>query len=595
MAASIYAALENATVKKWHDGKRACLILLALSSLILGSAAIATGVEQGVMAEFTLTSTTAHVNHFDMQLQAILTHGSTRYTFWGFYAGGANGVHTWKIRYNLPSTGIWRYTTISSDRHLHGQTGWVTVTRPTAGNRGALIADGRAFKWENTGEPHYVMGQTAYGLLQTHIPWRQVIAWLQRHRFNQIRIDLTSHNTRGPEDMWLWAGTPSRPDFSRFNLGQWDKIDAVLQAGLKRGFTFEVGTKTIQQLPKAGPNRTRYLHYLAARLGSYPHLIYLEDFEILGRPVRQGILPTERTVKSVGTDFSRAFRDYPHAPLLGVHMRRNDTYYQGSTGMTFYHPGSEGLPADFRGQQWLTCGILHERWMMEGFGILQHRPHFIMPLYVGEAVYEGTNQTVTHDIMQELDAFGMRDEIVHAPRFYYRRYTYSVILSGGVGMTYGLTGASVYKDKRGSYLPRWRTGIPPSKDRRNGAEGFKDIKRALAYFRAKSLDSNQLQPDDTRVNNGFSLPNSDELSRDLGLKRAKFAKLAGAHTYYIYNPYHTSLTISGIPAGLSIEIFNPQTGDTYHGGQTHGGTVFNQPSQFVGDYLLYITERATPQ
>jgi hypothetical protein len=157
-------------------------------------------------------------------------------------------------------------------------------------------------------------------------------------------------------------------------------------------------------------------------------------------------------------------------------------------------------------------------------------------------------------------------------------------------------GATVkYKDKRGSYLPRWRTGIPPSKDRRNGAEGFKDIKRALAYFRAKSLDSNQLQPDDTRVNNGFSLSNSDELSRDLGLKRAKFAKLAGAHTYYIYNSYHTSLTISGIPAGLSIEIFNPQTGDTYHGGQTHGGTVFNKPSQFVGDYLLYITERATPQ
>jgi hypothetical protein len=571
-----------------------CLIL-ALPALVLSNTASPAGVEQGAMAELALTSTTAHVNRFDVPLRAIFIQGSARYTFWGFYAGGVDGVHTWKIRFNLPSIGTWRYNTISADRHLHGKTGWVTVTSPAPGNRGMLTADGRALKWENTGERYYVMGQTAYGLLEAHIPWEQVMAWLQRHQFNQIRIDLTLSSTRGPKDMWLWAGTPSRPDFSRFNLAQWDKIDAVLQAGLKRGFTFEVGTTTIQQLPKAGPNRTRYLHYLAARLGAYPHLIYREDFEILGKPVRQGVLPTERTVKSVGTDFSRAFRGYPHAPLLGVHTRRNDTYHQGSTGPTFYHQGSEGLPADFRGQRWLTCGILHERWMMEGFGILQHRPHFTIPMYISEAVYEDTNQTVTHGIMHELDAFGMHDEIVHDPRFYYRRYTYSVILSGGVGMTYGLTGASVYKDKRGSYLSRWDTGIPPSQDRRNGAEGFKDIKRALDYFRAKGLEINQLQPDDTRINNGFSLPNSDELARDLGLKRAKFAQLAGAHTYYIYNPYHTHLTISGIPAGLSIEIFNPQTGDTYHGGQTHGGTVFSKPSQFVGDYLLYITERATPQ
>jgi hypothetical protein len=156
-------------------------------------------------------------------------------------------------------------------------------------------------------------------------------------------------------------------------------------------------------------------------------------------------------------------------------------------------------------------------------------------------------------------------------------------------------GASVYKDKPGSYLPRWDTGIPPSKDQRNGAEGFKDIKRALDYFRAKGLDVNQSQPDDTRINNGLSLPHSGELSPNLGPKRAKFAKLAGAHTYYVYNPYHTHLTISGIPAGLSIEIFNPQTGDTHHGGQTYGGTMFSKPSQFVGDYLLYITEHATPQ
>jgi hypothetical protein len=67
-----------------------------------------------------------------------------------------------------------------------------------------------------------------------------------------------------------------------------------------------------------------------------------------------------------------------------------------------------------------------------------------------------------------------------------------------------------------------------------------------------------------------------------------------AHILHL-QPYHTHLTISGIPAELRIEIFNPQTGNIYHGGQTHGGTVFSTPSQFVGDYLLYITERTAPQ
>jgi hypothetical protein len=147
-------------VQKRHDAKIACLILLvlALPSLILGSTVTTAGVEQGAREELALTSTTAYANRFDVQLRAIFTQGSTCYIFWGFYAGVADGMHTWKIRYNLPSTGTWRYTTIFTDRHLHGKSGWVTVTRPAPSNRGILIARGKALKWENTGELYYIMG-----------------------------------------------------------------------------------------------------------------------------------------------------------------------------------------------------------------------------------------------------------------------------------------------------------------------------------------------------------------------------------------------------------------------------------------------------
>jgi hypothetical protein len=89
----------------------------------------------------------------------------------------------------------------------------------------------------------------------------------------------------------------------------------------------------------------------------------------------------------VGREFAAAFAAYLRRPLLSLHMRCNDTYHQGSTGDSYYHPGSMGLPADFRGQRWLTYGSLHERWKMEGFGILQHRPHFRIPMYLGEGVY----------------------------------------------------------------------------------------------------------------------------------------------------------------------------------------------------------------
>ncbi|WP_447980683.1 apiosidase-like domain-containing protein [Candidatus Nitrospira bockiana] len=487
------------------------------------------------------------------------------------------------------------------------------VEPPSSRNQGRLVRNGRALRWENTGEQFLVMGQTAYAIAHRNIPWQSVLSWIEANGFTLVRMDLVCTGFKDPDgmtDTWLWGGTPGNPDFSRFNLAQWDKLDAIFLDGLARGLVFEVGAKIAQHLPTPGPNRTRYLRYLAARVGAYPHIIFLEDFEISG-PMRGGIVPHHEDLQSLGADFSAAFQGYPYKPLLGVHPHRNATYYDDRSagsrlvnhllhllgmasdrlffGELHYHRVSRETSGDFRGQKWLTIGIFHERWKMEGYGILQHRPHFDVPMYVGEAVYENTDHTVGHSVTAELDEAGLRHEVISNPRFYYRRYVVSVILSGGLGMTYGLQGLSAYRDDQNTVLKRYATGHPASQDGKHGAEGYKDMRKVLAYFRAKRLDLNTLDPDDTRINNGFSSASSNVLSRRIGLKRAKFARVHGCEEYYAYNPYHTDLTITGIPAGLSIEVFNPQTGAVYPGGQTNGSTRFSRPSEFAGDYVLHLS------
>jgi hypothetical protein len=577
--------------------------------VMLTNAMPAGAAEQGQMGELLFTSASSASNNFDVTLQAAFQRGSERYTFLGFYAGG----NRWKVRYNLPSVGTWTYWTHSSNDQLNDKTGTVDIAYSSLSNKGRLIQHGRALTWQNTGESFFIMGQTAYGLAHRNIPWQLILDWLQGKGFTLVRMDLVCPgfaDPNGMSDTWLWGGTPGKPDFAQFNIAQWDKLDAILSYGLERGLVFELGPKVTQHLPLPGPDRTKYLRYLASRLGAYPHLLFLEDFEIFG-PVRGGVIPSQDTIKLIGNELLRIFEGYPHQPLIGVHTRRNDTYYEGSTDntlvaglrrrfgveieralllfdMVYYHQGSSGLSVDFRHERWLTVGIFHERWKMEGFGILQHGAHFKMPMYVGEAVYENPDSTVVHGF-RELDYAGIRHEIVTNPGFYYRRYAASVILSGGLGITYGLQGHSVYHDSSNSILARYFTGYPASEDGKDGAEGYKDIRKVLDYFRAKRLDVNKMQADDTRINNGFSRTDSNVLSRRLGLKRAKFARIEGRDEYYAYNPYHTDVTITGIPAGLSIEIANPQTGETYQAGKTNGGTNFKKPSQFSGDYLLQIS------
>lgn len=547
------------------------MILLAV--LLLGPATAAFPLERGRMAELSLTSTNADANPFDVSLRVTFTLGSTAYTFWGFYAGGT----TWRVRYNLPTVGTWTYRTVSSDAQLNGQTGSVAITEARASYKGVLTRSGRALIWQNTGRPFFVMGQTAYTMFSPSVPYTTIFPWLQTNGFNHVRMGLDLVWNVEP-NTWLWGGTIASPDYTRSNLAAWNRLDTILRDGHARGLTFQLLLE-YSRFASASTNRTRFFRYLAARLGAYPHLMFQADFEGFTNVT---------ALKSWGADFAAAFATYPHRPLLGVHTNRNHTYHEGGTGMTYYHSSSSSPAMDLRGQRWVTLVSTHDRWKLEGFSVLQHRPHFTLPTFPHEFPYEHTNNTITHTNSSPLATFGIESEVENNPRFTMRRAMYSSILSGGVGLTYGLQGESIYLNAAGVRMQRYETGYFESQDGLDGANGYKDLRKAVNYFTAKNLDVNTLTPNDTRINNGFSTATTNVLSANLGLKRAKFASVSGKQTFYAYNPYHTNLTITGIPADLRIEILNPQTGTVYSGGQTDGGTFFPKPTQFVGDYLLYI-------
>jgi len=219
---------------------------------------------------------------------------------------------------------------------------------------------------------------------------------------------------------------------------------------------------------------------------------------------------------------------------------------------------------------------------MEGYGILQVRDAFPIPLYTEEAVYEDREGRVVHPVTQALDAYGITSEITGAPRYYYRRYFISDLLSGGVGMAYGMSGVSPTYGNR----QRYTVGLPDG----GNAVGYRDLPRIEAFFKKHHWNANQVVPLDPHIVNTKSTPSDDPLSPDLGLNRAKLCRLGDTKCWFAYNPYPTDLEVRDVPPGLPIEVWIPSTGVSYSAGLTSPEGRIPKPAEANQDYLLVIGE-----
>jgi hypothetical protein len=180
---------------------------------------------------------------------------------------------------------------------------------PSAGP-GPVVVDRerpRHFRHAGSGKPYYLLGQTAYHLLDPSNSERDVDAQLEycrRNGFNRIRFLLTGYprdfdrrpvgdaefgvqdpvrqpNYGAPSGtvnaLPAWEGEPRRYDFTRFNVAYWRRVDRAVRRMRERGIqACAIFTIEKQNLPRALGRLTeherRLYRYAVARLAAFDNV-----------------------------------------------------------------------------------------------------------------------------------------------------------------------------------------------------------------------------------------------------------------------------------------------------------------------------------
>ncbi len=138
-----------------------------------------------------------------------------------------------------------------------------------------------------SGEHPYFVSKTAWLLFGTP-NWREFIDQAAENGFNVLRAGIECdyyHGTAGI-DVWPWAGTRDDPDFSRFDLATWRRIDEIFSYAASRGVWLEPviftshrgGAVSLRHLFGTLPDRRMeaYWRYLMARLAAYPNVVFFQ-------------------------------------------------------------------------------------------------------------------------------------------------------------------------------------------------------------------------------------------------------------------------------------------------------------------------------
>jgi uncharacterized protein DUF5605/uncharacterized protein DUF5060/uncharacterized protein DUF4038 len=218
----------------------------------------------------------SHGNPFtEVELSARFTdaggHGTS---VGGFYDG--DGVY--RIRFQAPGPGTWRYVTTSTARSLDGLHGTVDVQPPGRGNHGPVgVADRFHFAYRD-GTRFVPVGTTCYAW--THQPeelQERTLATLAGAPFRKMRMCVF------PKSYVFNTGEPARYPFVRGNDGAWDftRFDPRFfrQLETRIGQLTELGIETdlilfhpydrwgFSEMPRAADDR--YVQYLVRRLAAH--------------------------------------------------------------------------------------------------------------------------------------------------------------------------------------------------------------------------------------------------------------------------------------------------------------------------------------
>jgi hypothetical protein len=225
-------------------------------------------VERWDTHEIELRASGTYRNPFtDVELTATFTHSPTGRTITvdGFHDGDA----AWRVRFMPPEVGEWRYQTRSADGGLGGASGTVTCVAPKKSYlHGPLRPDGLHFRHVD-GTRRYLISTRVSCQFAAPSVWDGVIRFAQEHSLNRIFFIMggvygTMHE--------LYAGSKDKPDFTRYNLERFRKIDAFIdalrQGDIIAGPYFYYFNDGVQNGMSMTEDRA-FIRYGMARFGAY--------------------------------------------------------------------------------------------------------------------------------------------------------------------------------------------------------------------------------------------------------------------------------------------------------------------------------------
>jgi hypothetical protein len=325
-------------------------------------------VEQWGMYEVALAGPASGNPFVDVRVSARFSLGGTAIDVPGFY----DGQGTYRVRFMPDRQGTWRYVTASNVPALDGKPGTVTVTPPSAGNRGPVrVAHTFHFEYSD-GTPFKQIGTTAYAW--THQPAEreaQTLRTLAASPFNKLRFCVFPKRYNWNMDeppRYPFEGTPpNRWETSRFNPAFFQHLERRIldlqalgiEADVILLHPYDDGHWGFDRMTSEADDR--YLRYVVARLAAYRNVWWslANEYDFMDRKA-------EEDWDRIGELVSK---NDPFHHLLSVHNGRR----------IFNHT-----------KPWITHASIQNGSAVEDAGRAQlYRDVYRKPIVYDEVKYEG--------------------------------------------------------------------------------------------------------------------------------------------------------------------------------------------------------------
>jgi hypothetical protein len=224
--------------------------------------------------EFQANNPTYNGNAFDLTSTVSYEHkvSGQKKDIEMFYDGGT----TWKYRFTGTETGVWTYTTSSSDPQLDGLTGCIDVT--PSSRKGFLTSNNNKWMWSGTGEvfvPQLAMTHRIPDFKNNQdLMNSEVKLHLIDHGFTGLHLENLAGNWFSIDGDMQTSTAYSSPDRKTFETLETFVTKAYHAGGMVHIWAW--GSQNRSQTPETlsgGFNGTvdrRLQRYIAARLGAVP-------------------------------------------------------------------------------------------------------------------------------------------------------------------------------------------------------------------------------------------------------------------------------------------------------------------------------------